>query len=267
MLDGKVAVPLCYTKLLPLESRRHLSDHRRHPVLTSKRLTGMSPKTTAELLAILRPDRSVWDLRAYFNVDTPDERPRYTGARFDTLDGGGDRHDVSNVITPSDLLAVACLDVAVPTSVALELIEGPLGWDIETYLRDIPTNVALGEANADELVAPKSAADRAWWLLEGADNVGWVIAGKVLARKRPHLVPVWDNVVKCAFGRPRENAWLWLDERLRQSSGLREELDRLHKAAGLPKSVSRLRVLDVVIWMRHRCEHLRSSCPGLKLHP
>lgn len=149
------------------------------------------PKTIEELLRILRDDRSVPELRTYFNIDTPDAAPRYTGARFDTLGCGGGRDEVRDVITPYDLLAVACLDVTVPTPVALELVEGPLGREIGACLRGIPTGVALGEAGARECVEPGSFAVEAWELLKASDNVGWVIAGKVLARKRPRLIPVW----------------------------------------------------------------------------
>jgi hypothetical protein len=223
------------------------------------------PKTAEELLSILRDDRSVPELRSYFNTDTPDAPPKYTGARFDTLDDGGGRDGVRNVITPHDLLAVACLDVTVPTPVALELVEGQLGREIGKCLRDIPTDVVLGGAGAREHIAPRSPADEAWELLKASDNVGWVIAGKVLARKRPRLIPVWDNVVKCAYGRPR-GAWLWLDGCL-QDNRLGEELDRLHQEARLPKLISRLRVLDVVVWMRHRDEHRRTRCPGVKPPP
>jgi hypothetical protein len=222
-------------------------------------------KTVEELLRILGDDRSVPHLRSYFNIDTPDTPPQYTGARFDILDGGGGRDAVRDVITPHDLLAVACLDVMVPTPVALELVEGQLGREIGKHLRDIPTDTALGEAGARDRVALGSPARDVWELLEASDNVGWVIAGKVLARKRPRLIPVWDNVVKCAFGRPR-GAWLWLDERL-QDGRLIKELDRLHRAAELPELVSSLRVLDVVIWMRHRHEHRRTRCPGLEQLP
>jgi len=227
----------------------------------------MRPKTVEELLGILRDRRSLSELRDYYNLDRPDDRPQYTGARFDTLDGGGARDGVRDTVTPYDLLAVACLEVVVPTPVGLSLVEGPLGQEIGSLLREIPADLALGDADANTHVKHGSPADRAWWLLDAQDDVGWVIAGKVMARKRPELIPVWDNVVRCAFGRPRENAWLWLDGRLRQDGGLREQLDQLHQAAQLPKLVSRLRVLDVVVWMRHRRQHLRSSCPGLELSP
>jgi hypothetical protein len=55
------------------------------------------PKTVEELLKILRDDRSVPDLRTYFNIDTPNDPPEYTGARFDTLDDGGDRDDCKSM--------------------------------------------------------------------------------------------------------------------------------------------------------------------------
>ena len=229
------------------------------------RIMHVASKSVDELLRILRDPRSVPDLRIYFNVDSPDDRPEYTGARFDTFDGGGSRDGISDTIAPSDLLAVACLDVTVPTPVALDLVEGPLGRALGNYLREIPTNVALGEAGASTHVRDNSPAYKAWWLLREETDIGWVIAGKVLARKRPRLIPVWDNVVKCAFGRPR-NAWLWLDGRL-QDHRLRDELDQLHKAAQLSDLVSRLRVLDVVMWMRHRRGHRRAACPGLEAPP
>jgi Family of unknown function (DUF6308) len=225
------------------------------------------PKTTEELLTILRDPRSVPDLTIYFNCDRPDCPPQYTGARFDTLDGGGARDGVRDTITPYDLLAVACLDVIVPTPVGLNLVDGQLGQEIAVLLREIPADIALGEEDADRHVKHGSPADRAWRLLDAEDDVGWVIAGKVMARKRPALIPVWDNVVKCAFGRPRENAWLWLDGGLRQDDRLKVQLDQLHQAARLPRLVSRLRVLDVVLWMRHRLEHLRTGCPGLEPQP
>jgi hypothetical protein len=84
-------------------------------------------------------------------------------------------------------------------------------------------------------VEDDSAADQAWHLLEEQEGVGWVTAGKLLARKRPHLIPVWDHVVRCAFGRP-DHAWLWLDGRLREHDGaIRDQLRKLHQEAGLPR--------------------------------
>ncbi len=215
------------------------------------------------LLAVISDDQAVRDLRSYFIGGTGS--PPFTGARFEVLDGGGSRDDVRDRITPWDILAVQCLSVTVPAAVAVDLIDGVLGRQLGALLHDIPTNVALGDADASIHVSDRSSADQAWRLLDAQDDVGWVIAGKVMARKRPHLIPVWDKVVRCAFGRPR-NAWLWLDDLLRQQdSELKTRLDELHRAAELPDSISRIRVLDVVIWMRHRPSHRSVQCPGLAI--
>jgi len=217
----------------------------------------------AYLLNVLCADRSVNDLRAYFNIDRPDGPPRYTGARFEALDAGGGRDDVRDKITPWDLLALQCLSVTMPAPVALDLVEGPLGQEASGLLRDIPTGIALGEPGARQHMLDRSHADKMWKLLKKQDDVGFVIAGKLMARKRPDLIPVWDNVVKCAFGRP-PNAWLWLDELISHPDGaVKAQLDKLHQAAHLSELVSRIRVLDVVVWMRHHHEHRSSRCPGL----
>ena len=35
-------------------------------------------------------------------------------------------------------------------------------------------------------------------------GIGFVTAGKLMARKRPRLIPVYDDVVKCALDEPQE---------------------------------------------------------------
>ena len=79
--------------------------------------------------------------------------------------------------------------------------------------------------------------------------------GKLLARKRPHLIPVYDAVVKCALGKPK-SFWRSLHEAISADEhGLRPRLAELR--ADVPYQVSDLRILDVVIWMGHSVEHRR----------
>ncbi|MFF7756029.1 DUF6308 family protein [Streptomyces sp. NPDC007971] len=104
-----------------------------------------------------------------------------------------------------------------------------------------------------------SPASRAWDLLVGQHGVGWVIAGKLLARKRPRLLPVYDDVVRCTLGHPPD-FWLPLHAALRAQEGASQRaLVGLRQAAGLSDSVSALRVCDVVVWMQHRTGH--RNCP------
>lgn len=221
------------------------------------------PVSAEELLKVLRSDQSLADLGKYFNLASPEDPPYYTGARFDTLGGGGARDDVKDVISPTDLLAVQCLSVVILAPVALSLVEGQLGDQMTACLRGIPADLDLGAAGALDHVQSGSPADLAWQLLREQDDVGWVTAGKLLARKRPKLIPVWDNVVKCAYGRPHD-AWRWLDSQLRNDARLMSRISELHQQARLPAEVSRLRVLDVVIWMLHRPDHKSAGCPGIR---
>ncbi|MFI0088080.1 DUF6308 family protein [Streptomyces bobili] len=93
-------------------------------------------------------------------------------------------------------------------------------------------------------------------------GIGWVTAGKLLARKRPRLLPVYDQAVRCILGRPK-SFWLDLRGALRADNhALHRELMVLRQAADIPASVSALRVCDVVPWMHHRTDHQQRSCIG-----
>lgn len=68
-------------------------------------------------------------------------------------------------------------------------------------------------------------------------GIGWVTVGKLLARKRPRLLPVHDQVVRCVLGRP-ESFWLDLHTALRVDNwALHHEPMALRQSAALPESV------------------------------
>ncbi|MEU2169569.1 DUF6308 family protein [Micromonospora chersina] len=215
-----------------------------------------------EVLAVLDDSRSVPDLERYFGTVG---NSSFTGGQFERLGGGGDRASVRDAITAEDLVAVELLSVRVPPRTALDLLQGALGDAVTAELREIPTTIELGSAEASPLIDRRGPADRAWRLLKNADGIGWVVAGKLLARKRPKLVPVYDEVVSCAF-RTRKGFWCWLHGMLTEENKvLAERLTRLRRRAGLPDAISLLRVLDVVVWMRHRDEHTGYRCRGIRL--
>ncbi|WFE35606.1 DUF6308 family protein [Micromonospora sp. WMMD975] len=214
------------------------------------------------MLAVLDGAGSVDDLRRYFH-GTGDAA--YTGGQFDVLGGGGSRPEVADTVTAEDLIAVELLSVRIPPRQRLELLQGRLGREVSEELAKIPADVKMGDNDALPYIVDGGPADTAWHLLCAATGIDWVIAGKLLARKRPRLVPVYDGVVSCAYG-TRGGFWTWLHGKLGEDGGtLAERLDALHREAELPAAVSRLRVLDVVVWMRHRRGHLPSGCPGLRL--
>ncbi|MCC2319534.1 DUF6308 family protein [Cellulomonas xiejunii] len=172
----------------------------------------------------------------------------FTGAYFERLGGGGDRPDVADTFTSDDIVAVSMLSVTVPASAVLQLLEAR-GPELGGLLAKIPTDVALAEITADEVGGAWPVRDVYRELL-AIPGIGETTATKLLARKRPHLVPILDavvtaelSVVKGRYWVPL-HAWLTADE----CAGHRR-LEELRSAAGLGSEVSVLRVFDVLAWM------------------
>ncbi|MDX2826849.1 DUF6308 family protein [Streptomyces ipomoeae] len=219
--------------------------------------TSLSP-LGQRLRVLLSAERVVDDLRRYFGLGVPLGGVPFTGSRFEHLAGGGDRPEVADRITAEDLVAVQTLSVTVPAPVALDILEGRLGVRLSGLLQAIPRDIDMVDAEED-VVAYGSPADQAWSLLCEQYGVNWVIAGKILARKRPRLLPVYDRVVRCAVGRP-PSFWLALHAALREDdAALHRRLLELRQVAGVPETVSALRVCDVAVWMSHRA--VGHACP------
>ena len=209
------------------------------------------------LVRLLEDPKTLRDVRAYYGVDSG--TPCHPGRWFDLL-----APNEPEKTTATDLVAVQCLAVTVPVKASIDLLEGELGTELGALLRTVPTDVDLGSGEAISEIGDGSPADRAWRLLADREGVSRVAASTLLARKRPRLVPVWDQVVRCALGRPLVGGvWESIDRVIRKSGGaVTERLARLHDAAALGGEVSELRVLDVAVWMRHRPSHRQQGCPG-----
>jgi hypothetical protein len=196
--------------------------------------------------------RAADHLRIYFHGSTVDRRGSkpQAGRWFDRLGGGGDRPAVANVVTADDLVAVALLNVRIRPRVAVGLLIEQSDRLTE-LLRQIPTDLDLRDAE-DEVLAASAPLCRAWRLLrEGpgdkpADR--WVTAGKLLARKRPRLVPSYDRVVREMIAGPRHLWWLTARTAMRDPE-VSDALTRLRCEAQVPAVVADLRLLDVVLWM------------------
>jgi hypothetical protein len=113
------------------------------------------------------------------------------------------------------------------------------------------------EAQAADL-ADGSPAHTAWNPLRDQPGIGWVMAGKLLARKCPLLLPVYDQVASVG---PSPSGSTRMPPRV-DNWALHHKLMALRQAADLPETVSALRVCDVVLWMHHRTDHQRGSCAG-----
>ncbi|MFA5565294.1 MAG: DUF6308 family protein [Acidimicrobiia bacterium] len=178
-----------------------------------------------------------------------ESRSPFTGALFERFGGGGDAPGRRHSFDPADLVAVTLLGVEVPGRAALRILDEDAAV-LNGFLQGIPDDVDLWEA-AEDVIASGSEADKLWHHLVDLPGVGWVTAGKLLARKRPRLIPVYDQVVKDALMPPGKGFWAALHAEL-QNQQLVERLKEIRAAAGLDGRISLLRVLDVAVWMRNR---------------
>ena len=188
----------------------------------------------------------------------------YTGSRFERLGGGGDRPAIANEITTEDLVAVTLLSVEVPGRAALELLEHRRS-KLHGLLRQIPTDLDLVDVEPGTIT--KSWAP--WRLdaeLRSITGLGPTTVSKLIARKRPRLVPVYDSVVQ-GLVKPGGGFWASLNGALRADDrALQKHLIALREKSGIGQDISPLRVFDVVAWRTGSDAIARRSADAVNLH-
>lgn len=142
-----------------------------------------------------RTDDAAGLLRRYFETDVQGH-PRFTGAMFERFGGGGDAPECADRFTTADIVAVSMLSVDVPAA-TLRILDSEQ-HRLNELLATMPTDLDLADASDEQL----QAGDHLWTLVREA-GVGPVTTSKLLARKRPRLLPVIDSVVKAQLGHPR----------------------------------------------------------------
>jgi len=180
--------------------------------------------------------RAVHDVRTYFDT--------YTGRMFERLDGGGDEPAVADVVMSADVVAVSMLSIRWDAAASLELL-GARRQELSAELSRIP-HTPIDEV-AREVLEAGGPADRAWRIVFGIRQVGRTTAGKVLSRKRPHLIPVFDSVVNRVIGAP-SRYWLWWYDWF-SGPGHADAVRAFRADVGGIDDISMLRCLDVALWM------------------
>lgn len=202
------------------------------------------PETLADRIHTLVTAPGSTELVATFY----DEKKPFAGSLFDNL-----CENPPDQITTDDLLAVTLLDVGfMPRAVRALLEQGRPEGGIGLLLAEdrLPSNVDLWDAS-DEIL---DGALDVWKRIKQQTRKG-VMAGvgptkrsKLLARKRPRLIPIVDRVVREALGPLLgDDSWRALRQALSEE-GLRKDIDSLHPAEGAD-GVTTLRLLDSVVWM------------------
>ena len=189
------------------------------------------PHFEMRLLRVL--EYGVPGLRLYF-----DPANGFAGRTFDLL--GRSEPTGGNEVDVSDLLAVTLLDVCLPPDAIRLLLE---------EARDVPP-IFLTHIRDLDMWDPTTEEDLRWanafwhWLC-GIPGISWVIAGKLLARLRPRLVPVYDQVVKRVL--PSDHFWEAMA--CPHPGRLLDAVVHAKEAAHLDSGYPSLRVIDSAAWM------------------
>lgn len=165
---------------------------------------------------------------------TEERSSSFAGKDFDTL---GDNPPYRVVI--DDLLALNLLDVRLGPKAIRPLLNG----HADELLLRVPLHVELWKATEDQ----RQSAQDLYKLFDSLPGIGRTKASKLLARKRPQLVPIRDAVVERVLDLPEGGWWCQLGTVLKNQ----RRLARVSKLdPGVPGyQPSALRLLDVAIWM------------------
>lgn len=114
----------------------------------------------------------------------------------------------------------------------------------------------LSCAQFDELLEPGSFAWKTWEhlamaLKECGARAPLVGASKLLAAKRPLLVPLEDSYVRRALGSSRRDIWQ-VTFRIVKDPQVRQDLSRVRRQVPAADHITLHRTLDVIAWRKQQ---------------
>lgn len=206
-------------------------------------------------------------LMAHFAPPAVDQIPAHitdyfdhdTGAYFEKMADT----DLPNEITAADLVAVSMLGVTVPARVEIWLLnEGR--EKVSALLAQVPTDVDIWDAG--DLIDEGKPLWNLWNLLHDGswhetrkrNGMGMAKTSKLMATKRPRLVPLADSVVVASLPEV-DDQWATLAEVLSDES-LRRRITEATDGPG--RELSLLRRIDLVIWTAHerKADSICAAC-------
>lgn len=165
----------------------------------------------------------------------------FAGPTFDLL-----QPNEPNTWHSSDLVAVGLLDVKVPPSGVRAMLSEKAA-SFNDALAAIDPEVALWADDDEQVQEALVQAAKLSRLLAAITGVGSTTTSKLLARKRPNLVPINDSVIRRLLGvQPIDDLPRLLRTALRTDGIIPLTRDaRPFEFSGL----SELRILDIALWM------------------
>lgn len=213
-------------------------------------MTSLEPITVTTHLHEEQRADAVALLQGYF-AGPLDKGRGFEGGWWDTFDPSGTRSSSQARFTADDVLSASLLSADIHPTAIVQIL----------FTRADGLAAKLGGLGADRELASLSAAEARdleeqnrplWSAVRDLHDVGATRTSKLLARKRPNLIPIYDSVIGDAvYGRSATVAqWQRMHAALTADGGrLQDHLLSLRGDAGLPEEVSALRVFDVIAWL------------------
>lgn len=212
--------------------------------------------TIPDILDTDHIDEAAALLAAYYRK-TGAGQPVYTGSLFNSWVGGGDAPEVVNRVTADDLVSVSFLALDVPGEAAFGILETQAAR-ISDLLAQIPADLDMSDVKGsdfDKLLGDDSPALELWHVLRGRDTGRWGMGetrtSKLLARKRPRLIPIYDSVVGPLMQLDTNSLGQWKSWHavLTGDAGLPWRLSKIRRTSRISDPISDIRVMDIVLWM------------------
>lgn len=189
--------------------------------------------------------------KAYFQ-GCDGHRP-YAGAAFETTGHAWSEDRTLDVITPSDLLALGTLSTPLSKYTIQDLLAPEFQKTAGDLLARIDPDTSIVSDEGRALLGEGGDAWQLYSAIRSISGMGPTRTSKLLARKRPALIPIRDSFVEKALGATRDTQW-W--ERMREYVSAPSPVgpspwiiaERIHEVLGLPTLVTPLRVIDAVLW-------------------
>lgn len=202
---------------------------------------------TAHLLPELKDD-AVRLLQTYFG-DLLGTGSGYEGGSWDGFDPSGTREESRDIFTADDLLSASLLSADIHPTAILRIL-GSDAVDLASAIKTLGSDRDLASLDASE-VGELEASSTIWQALRSIPHIGPTRASKLIARKRPHLIPIYDKVLgNAVYGGTSQGQWVRMHAALTADGGaLSDHLTTLRDLSGLPEWISLLRIFDVIAWL------------------
>jgi hypothetical protein len=172
------------------------------------------------------------------------------------------------ILTATDLLSPALLSYPIKSNYLNEMFREPTKderpgsnsyFDLRIALERFVVSTAESQNTFEQLQLAGSETSQEWQsfkalidLSKSTRGLTTVALTKILHRKRPSLVPLVDSRIRAFFGRRKHEDDKLFQDIQRFVKTHESHLDEWRKPNSLPNGqpMSRLRVLDIAIWMQ-----------------